>query len=160
AVLASRASHGPGAIRQDHVTRAMTGPARLTRLAKWLAPLLVEQPPLSHQLSPSGRPYVAPLVGLPPHAGRRENRPSPPDLLFHVKRFRGHARRGLERLHRRHAVIDEHLQLARAVAVCEDADVAAVHDRDAGVECGLEALALRLERLGLRAPGLPAAEVA
>src|SRR5688572_31837843 len=51
------------------------------------------------------------------------------DLRAHVKRLRRDARRGFQRLNRGHAVIDEHLQFLRAVAVREHADVAAVDDR-------------------------------
>src|SRR5689334_5160266 len=80
------------------------------------------------------------------------------DRGFHVEGLGGGARRRLEGLNRRETVIHEHFDLARALAVREDADVAAVDDGDARFQRGLEAHALRLEFLGLRSARLPAAE--
>ena len=55
-----------------------------------------------------------------------------------------------KRLDRGHSVVDEHLELARVVAVGEDADVAPIADRDAGVERRPKAPSLLADRGRLR----------
>src|SRR6185437_3840914 len=68
------------------------------------------------------------------------------DLRLHVQHARGDGGRALQRVGCRHTVGDHQFQLSRVVAVREHADVAAAGDRHAGVERGLEALALVRDR--------------
>ena len=80
------------------------------------------------------------------------------DARVHVEDARGDRGRALQRVHGRHAVVHQHLDLACVVAMREDADVAAADDRHTGVERRLEARALPRDagRLGIHTL-LPAA---
>jgi len=75
-----------------------------------------------------------------------------------MKHLRINRSGGLERLHRRHAIVDQQFEFARFVAMSEDADVAAIGNRDARIKSSLETQSLGLDRCRLQVgAGSPAA---